>query len=191
MAGKESACNAGESEVTQSCPTLCDTMDCSLPGSEEPLSPWNFPGKSTGEGCHSLLQGIFPTQGSNLGLMHCRQTLYHLSHQGSPPGMQCRRLWFNSWIGKIQWRRDNLPSPVFLDFPGGSDGKDSACNLGDLDSVSRLGRSPGEGKSYPLQYSFLENSMDRGDWQTTVHGVAKSRTRLSDFHFTSFKVGVG
>ena len=49
------------------------------------LHPWNFPGKSTGVGCHFLLQGIFPTQGSNLGLPHCRQTLYHLSHQGSPP----------------------------------------------------------------------------------------------------------
>ena len=48
------------------------------------LRPWNFPGKSPGVGCHFLLQGIFPTQGSNLGLLHCRQTLYRLSHQGSP-----------------------------------------------------------------------------------------------------------
>ena len=47
------------------------------------LRPWNFPDKSTGVGCHFLLQGIFPTQGSNPGLLHCRQTLYHLSHQGS------------------------------------------------------------------------------------------------------------
>ena len=46
------------------------------------LGPWNFPGKSIGVGCHFLLQGIFPTQGSNPGLLHCRQTLYHLSHQG-------------------------------------------------------------------------------------------------------------
>ena len=46
--------------------------------------PWNSPGKNTGVGCHSLLQGIFRTQGSNLGLSHCRQILYHLSHQGSP-----------------------------------------------------------------------------------------------------------
>ena len=48
------------------------------------LCPWDSPGKSTGMGCHFLLQGIFPTQGSNPGLPHCRQTLYHLSHQGSP-----------------------------------------------------------------------------------------------------------
>ena len=60
----------------------------------------------------------------------------------------------------------------------GSAGKESACNAGDLDSVSELGRSPGEGKGYPLQYSGLENSMDY-----IVHWVAKSRTRLSDFHF--------
>jgi len=76
------------SEVTQSCPILCDPMDCSLPGSEEPLSPWNFPGKSTGVGCHFLLQGIFPTQGSNPGLEYCRQMLYHLSHQGSTTGIE-------------------------------------------------------------------------------------------------------
>ena len=65
-----------ESEVTQFCPTLCDPMDCSLPGS-------SVHGKSTGMGCHFLLQRIFPTLGSNPGLPHCRQMLYHLSHQGS------------------------------------------------------------------------------------------------------------
>ena len=64
-------------------------------------------------------------------------------------------------------------------FPCGSAGKESTCNVGDLGSVTGLGRSPGEGKGYPLQYSGLENSMDY-----TVHGVAKSRTRLSTFHFT-------
>ena len=61
--------------VAQSCPILCDPMYCSLQGSEEPLSPWSFPGKSTGGGCHFLLQGIFPTEGSSPGLPHCRQTL--------------------------------------------------------------------------------------------------------------------
>ena len=69
-----------------------------------------------------------------------------------------------------------------MGFPGGSAGKESACNAGDLGSVPGLGRSPGEGKSYPLQYSGLENSTDREDWQTTVNGIAKSQTRLSDFH---------
>ena len=70
-----------ESEVIQSCPTLYDPLDCSL---ARFLCPWNFPGKNTGVGCHFLLQGIFPTQGLNPGLLRCRQTLYHLSHQGSP-----------------------------------------------------------------------------------------------------------
>ena len=63
-----------------------------------------------------------------------------------------------------------------LVFPGGSDGKESACNAGDLGSIPGLGRSPGEGIGYPLQYSGLENFMDRGAWWATVHGVAKSQT---------------
>ena len=61
-------------------------------------------------------------------------------------------------------------------FPGGSVGKESVCNAGDLGSIPRLGRSPGEGNSYPLQNSCLENSMDREAWQAVVHGVTKSRT---------------
>ena len=60
----------------------------------------------------------------------------------------------------------------------------SACNEGDLGSIPWLGRSPGEGNGNPLQDSCLENSMDQGAWQATVHGVAKSWTRLSDFTFT-------
>ena len=59
-------------------------------------------------------------------------------------------------------------------------GKDSACNAGDLGSIPGSGRAPGEGHGNPLQYSCLENPMDRGAWQATVHGVAKSRTQLSD-----------
>ena len=69
-----------ESEVAQSCPTLSNPMDCSLPGSSV---DGIFQVKSTEVGCHCLLQRIFPTQGSNLGILHCRQTLYHLKHQGS------------------------------------------------------------------------------------------------------------
>ena len=67
---------------------------------------------------------------------------------------------------------------MFLGFPCGSAGKESVCNAGDLGSIPGLGRSPGEGKGYPLQYSGLENSMDY-----IVHGVVKSQTWLSDFHF--------
>ena len=66
---------------------------------------------------------------------------------------------------------DRLPTPVFLVFPGGSIGKESARNVGDLGSIPGLGRSPGERKGYPLQCSSLENSMD-----CIVYGVSKSQT---------------
>ena len=59
-------------------------------------------------------------------------------------------------------------------FPGGSDSKESTCNIGDQGSIPGPGRSPGEGNGYPLQYSCLENSMDRGAWWAIVHGVAKN-----------------
>ena len=62
-----------------------------------------------------------------------------------------------SWVGKIPWRRDRLPTPVFLGFPGGSDGKEMVCNVGDLGSIPSLGRSSGGGHGNPLQYSCLEN----------------------------------
>ena len=64
-----------------------------------------------------------------------------------------------------------------MGFPGGSAGKESACNAGDPGLIPGLGRSPGEGKGYPLQYSGLENSTD-----CIVHGIVKSQTQLSDFH---------
>ena len=114
-------------------------------------SPWNSPSQNTRVGSLSLLQGIFPTQGTNPGLPHCRWILYQLNHKGSPAG---------------------------------TDGKASACNAGDLGSISGLGRSPGEGKGCPLQYSGLENSMD-----CIVRGVTESNTtdRLSLTH----SVGVG
>ena len=67
--------------------------------------------------------------------------------------------------------------------PHGSDGTESTCNVGDPGSIPGLERSPGEGNDNPLQYSCLENPMDRGAWWATVHGVAKSQTRLSDFTF--------
>ena len=170
----------------------------------------------------------------------------------NPPAMQ--ETWFSCSVGKIHWRRDRLLTPVFLDFPSGSAGKESTCNAGDLvqslgredpletgkathssilglslwlfrhrksevdidrcrltysglvgrdngnwgfqcnpswhyiifisahksESIARLGRFPGECNGYLLQYSFLGYSMDRGTWQTTVHGVARSQTWLSN-----------
>ena len=81
-------------------------------------------------------------------------------------------------VGKISWRRDRLPTPVFLGFPCGSAGKESACNVGDLGSVPRLGRSPGVRERLPTPVF----------WPGEFHGlyrlwVTKSQTRLSNFHF--------
>jgi len=78
------------------------------------------------------------------------------------------------WVRKIPWRRDRLRIPVFLVFPGGSDGKESACNAGDLGLILGLGQSPGGRHGNPLQP--MENPMDRGAWQAMEHGVAKSQT---------------
>ena len=80
---------------------------------------------------------------------------------------------------------DRLPTPVFLGLPGGSDGKESACNLGDLGSIPGLGRSPGGGHSNPLQCSCLENPMDRRAWRATVHAVTKEldTTEQLSLHF--------
>ena len=79
--------------VTQSCPTLCDLVDCSPAGSSVHE---DSPDKNTGVGCHAFLQGIFPSQGSDPGLL------------------QCRRPGFDPWVGKIPWRRAWQPTPVFL-----------------------------------------------------------------------------
>ena len=92
------------------------------------------------------------------------------------------RLQFNFWIGKNCWRRDRLSTPVFLGFSCGSAGKESTCNVRDLGLIPGLGRSPGKGKGYALQYSGLEISMD-----FLVYGVANSQTLLSNFHFTLVK----
>ena len=66
-------------------------------------------------------------------------------------------LGYHSWVGKIPWRRDRLPTPIFLLFPGGSDSKESACSVGYLGLTPGLGRCPGGGHGNPLHYSCLEN----------------------------------
>ena len=84
----------------------------------------------------------------------------------------------NLTLSKIATHCKNHVFQILISgLPGGSAGKESTCIVGDLGSIPGLGRSPGEGNGYPLQYSGLENSMD-----CVVHGVAKSWTRLSDFH---------
>ena len=89
----------------------------------------------------------------------------------NPSAMQETPVRFLGQEDLLEKGRDRLPTPVFLDFHCDSAGKESAHNAGDLSSIPRLGRSPGEGKGYPLHYSGLENSMD-----SIVHGVANSRT---------------
>ena len=92
--------------VTQLYPTLCDPMVCSPPGSS---AHGDSPGKNTGVGCHALLQGLFPTQGLNPGLPHCRQLLHCLSHQRSPRILE--------WVACSFSRGSSQPGCHFLDLP--------------------------------------------------------------------------
>ena len=82
------------------------------------------------------------------------------------------------WIVNCEMRSVNKG------FPGGSDGKESACNMGDPSLIPGSGTSPGKGNGNPVQYSCLENPMDGGAWRATVHGVTQSWTQPSDFTFT-------
>ena len=116
---------------------------------------------------HSLLQGIFLTQGLNPGLLHCRQILYYLSHWGNMTLFFCIC--------------DTLPLDSCPPFSMASliAQSESACNAGNLGSVPWLGRSPGEGNGSPLQYSCLKIPMGRGAWKATVHGVTSVRYDLA------------
>ena len=95
----------------------------------------------------------------------------------------------DSWVGKITWRRDRLSTPVFLDFPGGSAGKESAHNAGDLGSIRRPGFNPWVGKipwrreQLPTPVSWPGKFKD-----CIVHGVTNSQIQLSDFHFHAFNI---
>ena len=101
----------------------------------------------------------------------------------NPPAMQ--EIPVESWVGKIHWRRDRLPTPAFLGFPCDSPGKEPAYNEGNLGSIPGLERSPGEGKGYQLHYSGLENSV-----AFIIYWVTRSRTWLSDFHFQYFMFSI-
>ena len=117
-------------------------------------------GENIGMGCHALLQGIFPTQGSNSHLL-CLLNRQVCSLPLEPSG-----------------------KPISQGFPGGSDSKESAYNKGDPGMIPGSGRSLGEGNGNPLQYSCLENSMDRRAWWATVHGVLGIGHDWATFTFT-------
>ena len=147
--------------VAQSCPTLCDPMDCSPPGSSV---HGDSPGKNTGEGCHVLLQGIFPTQGSNPGLPHCRQILYCLSHQESPRILEWvaypfskETSWPRNWTGVSCWATKEAHKHIWASqlVLVVKNLLVDAGDIRDVGSIPGLGRPPGEGHGNPLQYSCL------------------------------------
>ena len=96
------------------------------------------------------------------------------SSAGKEIHLQCWRPHFNSWLRKIAWKRDSLCTLVFWGFPGGTDGKESTCNVEDLGMSPCWEDSPGGGHGNPLKHSCLENPMDRGAWCSKVHGFTKS-----------------
>ena len=131
------------------------SMDCSPPGSS---CSWNSLSKNTEAGCHSLLQGIFPTQGSNAGLLHCRWIFYHLSLQGSPleDTYLAATLASTNWMLKYPPAGASQVAQLLKNLP---------CNVRDKrDTGSKpgSGRSPGGGDGNLLQYSCLGNPMDGG-----------------------------
>ena len=130
--------------MTQSCLILCDPVDCSLPGSPRLPCPWDFPGKNSGVGCHSLLQGIVPTQGSNPGLLHWQVDSLPSEPPGKPEittavahsqralsecwGHVCMAIWsLSPWASLVAQTVKNLPANAgdtgdLSLIPGGGDG---------------------------------------------------------------------
>ena len=138
--------------------------------------PWDSPGKNTGVGCHFFLQHMKVKSESEV-IQSC-PTL-HDPMDCSLPG--------SSVHGIFQARGLEWGAIAFSDidtmmciFSGSSDGKESAHNAGDPGLIPGLGRSPGEGNGYPLQYSCLEHPMDTGAWWAIVHGVPKNWTQPCD-----------
>ena len=144
--------------------------------------------------CRPVLPSIFPSIrvfSSESALCIRWPKRWSFSFSISPSNEYSRLIsfrmdWFDLAVQgtlKSLLQHHNLKASVFsaqpsLGFPGGSEGKESASNVGDLDWIPVSARYPGEGNGYPLQCSCLENSMDRGTWRATVYGVAKSQPSL-------------
>ena len=150
-------------------------MDCSPPGSSV---HGILQVKNMGVACHALLQGIFPTQGSNPGLLHCRRILYHLSHQGSPRILEWVTYpFFRGSSQPRDWTRVSSIAGGFLTSWATREAPKteyilSIMNYSEL--KKHLVRHYGEGNGNPLQYSWLDNPMDRGAWQATIHRSQES-----------------
>ena len=134
--------------VIQSCPIICNPMDCSPP---DPSVLEDSPGKNTGVGCHAFLQGIFPIQELNPGLLHCRWILYHLSHQGSPRILE--------WVAYPFFRGSSWPRNRIR----------VSCIAG------RLFTSWATRETHYSAYLFLQNS-----WNTYIMAKAFLATSASD-----------
>ena len=174
--------------VAQSCPTLCNSMDCSPSGSSV---SGDSPGKNTGVGCHALLQGIFPTQGLSPGVLHCRRILYWLSHQGSPrilervacplsTGSSQPRNWtwvsyiaggfFTSWVTREAHVNVYIHTHICIymciyvhrhtmGFLWWLSDKESACQPRRLGFAPWVGKIPRRRKWKPIQYSCLTEEL--------------------------------
>ena len=165
------ACKHGDHCCCQVTSVMSDSV---WPHRQQPTRlphPWDSQGKNTGVGCHFLLQCMKVKSESEV-----TQSCLTLSDpmDYSPPGPPSM-----GFSRQEYWSGVPLPSPYI--YFAGPDSKEFACSAGDLSLTPGLGRSPGERNGYSLQYSCLENSMDRGAWWATVHGVTKSRTRLSNY----------
>ena len=144
--------------VAQSCPTLCNPIDCS----------------PQGYSVHGILQARILEW---VAVPFCRGSSQARDWTGSP---HILILWLKSPSAVILRSKITIILIIIMDFPSGSDGKESACRAGDPSSIPGSGRFQGEGNGYPFQCSCLENSMDRVTLQATVHGIAKCQTWLSD-----------
>ena len=163
--------------------STCNSEDPSLiPGSEGTLCLGFTGGSDSKESvCNVGELGLFPGLRRSPGGGHGNPLQYSCLKN---PHEQKSLAGYSPWGCKESDTTGRPSSAQHKDnergFPGGSDVKESACNAGNPGSISGSGRSPGEGNIYPLQCSCLENSMDRGAWQATVHGITKSWTQLSN-----------
>ena len=161
--------------AAQLCPTLCNPMQCSL---LELLCPWNSPAKNTEVCCHSLFQGIFPNQGSNSGLLQCRQILqilHCLSHQGSPRKEKGDSIWFQGpeWVtaAKSLQSCPTLCNPIDIPRPWDSPGKNTRVGCHFLLQCMKVKSESEVTQLYPT----LSDPIDRSLPGSSIHGIFQAK----------------